>query len=82
MKGITVNNIKAYIAQHIKYEPVDTLNTIRYGRNGWFTFKHEHNENPEYWGPIILRVMQKHLESEWKLYGHKETTSSHRLING
>ena len=76
-----MNNIKAYIAEHIKYEPVDTLNTIRYGRTGWFTFKPEHDKNVKYWGPLILRVMQKHLEAEWRLYGNRSVTSSHRLID-
>ena len=76
-----MNNIKAYIAEHIKYEPVDTLNTIRYGRQGWFTFKKEWDENPEYWGPLIVRVMKKQLEAEWKIFGNKSTTSSHRLID-
>ena len=72
---------KEYIQQHIKTEPVDTLNTIRYGRNGWFTFKREWDENVPYWGPLILKVMQRHLEAEWKLYGNKSITSSRRLID-
>ena len=79
MKGNNVNNIKAYIAEHIKFEPVDTLNTIRYGRQGWFTFKNEHEENPAYWGPLIVRVMQKHLEYEWKVFGNKGTTATPRI---
>jgi len=70
-----------YIKQHIKTEPVDTLNTIRYGRTGWFTFKKEWDDNVAYWGPLILRVMQRHLQAEWKLYGNKSTTSSRRLID-
>lgn len=70
-----------YVKQHIRTEPVDTLNTIRYGRDGWFTFKPEWDSNVAYWGPLILRVMQKHLNKEWKLYGNKSVTSSHRLID-
>ena len=72
---------KEYIQQHIKTEPVDTLNTIRYGRTGWFTFKKEWDNNVAYWAPLILKVMQKHLEAEWKLYGNKSITSSRRLID-
>lgn len=81
MKGSQMNDIKAYIAEHIKFEPVDTINTIRYGRTGWFTFRQEHNDNVAYWGPLIVRVMQKTLEAEWRLFGNKSTTSSHRLID-
>lgn len=72
---------KEYVTQYIKTEPVDTLNTIRYGRTGWFTFKKEWDSDVAYWGPLILNVMQKHLAREWKLYGNKSTTSSHRLID-
>lgn len=72
---------REYVTQYIKTEPVDTLNTIRYGRTGWFTFKQEWDNNVEYWGPLIVRVMQRHLKSEWRLFGNKSTTSSRRLID-
>ena len=71
---------KDYVNERIKTEPVDTLNTIRYGRNGWFTFKREWDDDVEYWGPLIVRVMQKQLEHEWRVFGNRTTTSSHRLI--
>lgn len=70
-----------YVNRYIKTEPVDTLNTVRYGRNGWFTFKREWDENVPYWGPLIVRVMQRHLEQEWLIFGNKSVTSSHRLID-
>lgn len=72
---------KDYVSQHIKFEPVDTLNAVRYGRNGWFAFKREWDSDVAYWGPLIVRVMQKHLEKEWRLFGNKSITSSHRLID-
>lgn len=70
-----------YVKEHIRTEPVDTLNTVRYGRTGWFTFKREWDEDVAYWGPLIVKVMQKHLDYEWKLFGNKSVTSSHRLID-
>ena len=69
-----------YINEHIKTEKVDTLNTVRYGRTGWFTFKKEWDNNVDYWGPLIVKVMRKHLNEEWRLFGNRSTTSSHRLI--
>lgn len=70
-----------YVKEHIQTEPVDTLNTVRYGRTGWFTFKKEWDNDVEYWGPLIVKVMQRHLSHEWKLFGNKSVTSSHRLID-
>ena len=70
-----------YINEHIKTEKVDTLNTVRYGRTGWFTFKKEWDNNVDYWGPLIVRVMRKQLNEEWRLFGNRSTTSSHRLIS-
>ena len=72
---------KEYVNQYIKTETVDTLNTVRYGRTGYFAFKREWDNNVNYWGPLIVRVMQKHLEHEWRVFGNKSVTSSHRLID-
>ncbi len=72
---------KEYVEQYIKLEPIGIAKAWRYGRTGTFAFKKEWDNNVEYWGPLIVRVMQKHLAKEWKLYGNKSTTSSHKLID-
>ena len=76
-----MQNCQDYISQFIKTEKVDTANTVRYGRTGYFTFKPEWDKNVNYWGPLILRVMKKHLEEEWRVFGNRSTTSSRRLID-
>ena len=70
-----------YVNHYIKTEKVDTLNTVRYGRSGYFAFKREWDNDVDYWGPLIVRVMKKHLEFEWRVFGNRSTTSSHRLID-
>lgn len=72
---------KEYVAQHIKLGIIDTDNAVQYGRTGFFKFKPEWDNNVNYWGPLIVRVMQKHLREEWLIFGNKSITSSHRLIN-
>jgi hypothetical protein len=72
---------KEYLEQHIKFGKVDTDHAVQYGRHQFFKFKPEWDNNVAYWGPLILKVMKKNLEAEWRLYGNKSTTSSHRLID-
>lgn len=69
-----------YVNQHIKTETVDTINCVRYGRTGWFAFRRDWDNDVDYWGPLIVRVMQRHLHREWLLFGNRSTTNTTKLV--
>lgn len=72
---------KEYVAQYVDFQDVDTINVVRYGRQGYWKFKPEHDSNVEHYGPLIVKVMKKHLDYEFSIFGNRSVTSSHRLID-